>query len=107
MFYGEWDDAKDVFSSFRVNEEDRKGVNIVFAYYSYEDYTGRAFVLFTKEDKLYEVHGSHCSCYGLEGQWEPEETSVELLTHRLQKGTIADFYGQNYEKEIRDALINI
>ncbi len=24
---------------------------------------------------LYENHGSHCSCYGFEGQWSPEETT--------------------------------
>jgi hypothetical protein len=29
--------------------------------------------------KLYENHGSHCSCYGFEDQWAPEETSIEYL----------------------------
>ena len=29
--------------------------------------------------KLFETHGSHCSCYGFEGQFEPEETTVEYL----------------------------
>lgn len=28
---------------------------------------------------LFETNGSHCSCYGFEGQFEPEETSVEYL----------------------------
>jgi hypothetical protein len=28
------------------------------------------------------VNGSHCSCHGLEGQWEPEETSMKALEHR-------------------------
>ena len=38
------------------------------------------FLLKGKEDgKLYETHGSHCSCYGFEGQFEPEETTVEYL----------------------------
>lgn len=29
--------------------------------------------------ELYETHGSHCSCYGFEGQFEPEHTTVEYL----------------------------
>lgn len=28
---------------------------------------------------LFEVHGSHCSCYGYEGQFTPELTSLEYL----------------------------
>ncbi len=32
-----------------------------------------AFIVYkAKNGKFYEVHGSHCSCYGFEGQWEPE-----------------------------------
>lgn len=38
------------------------------------------FLLRKKDDgKLYEVRGSHCSCYGFEGQFEPEEATVEYL----------------------------
>ena len=29
--------------------------------------------------KLFESHGGHCSCFGFEGQWEPEETTPEYL----------------------------
>lgn len=29
--------------------------------------------------KLFENHGSHCSCYGFEDQWTPEETTLEYL----------------------------
>lgn len=29
--------------------------------------------------KLFETHGSHCSCHGFEGQFEPEETNLEYL----------------------------
>lgn len=39
------------------------------------------FVFYNEEDgKLYENHGSHCSCNGFERQWAPEETSIEYLT---------------------------
>lgn len=29
--------------------------------------------------KLYENHGSHCSCYGFEDQFRPEETTIAYL----------------------------
>ena len=31
-----------------------------------------AFIVFKRGGQLYEVHGSHCSCYGFERQWDPE-----------------------------------
>lgn len=30
--------------------------------------------------ELFEVRGSHCSCYGFEGQFTPEATSLEYLS---------------------------
>lgn len=55
---------------------------ILYAGYEYQDYSGSAFVLYERDGKLYEVNGSHCSCYGLEGQWRPEETSWAALAMR-------------------------
>jgi hypothetical protein len=70
--------------------------NILFASYGIDNYSGDAFVLFEKDGKLYEVNGSHCSCYGLEGQFEPEETTLEAIETRLTKGTMAaDDYSDN------------
>jgi len=59
-----------------------EGINIIAAYYTYEDYSGAAFVLFEQDGKLYEVNAFHCSCYGLENQWAPEETSLEAVRMR-------------------------
>lgn len=79
-----------------------KGVNLLFSYYCYENYEGDAFVLFEKEGKLYEVNGSHCSCYGLERQWSPEEVMPEELEHRLLEGTFGEnWLGENkFKKEL-------
>ena len=63
-----------------------KDCKILLAWYGHGDYDGSAFVLFERDGKLYEVNGGHCSCFGLEGQWEPEETSVEALRHRINEG---------------------
>ncbi len=81
------------------------GVHILFGYYSYQDYSGYAYVLFEKDGKLYEVIGGHCSCNGLEGQWEPEETDLKSLTHRLEAGKLGRGYsGSGYDNECANEL---
>lgn len=77
-------------------------INILFASYGTDNYSGEAFVLFEKEGKLYEVNASHCSCFGLEHQWSPEETNIVSLLHRLEQGTMGrDSYSDNeYAEEL-------
>lgn len=86
---------EDIEREFRIKLD--PDMNILLAFYEYEDYSGDAFVLFEQNGKLYEVHGSHCSCFGLSEesyaddepstQWKPEETSIESLKHRLDEGS--------------------
>lgn len=87
------------------------GAEILLASYTYEDYSGDAFVLYRKYGKLYEVNGSHCSCYGLEDQWEPEETTVDALNHRLSQkyfGRSGWCDGDNtFANELREVLLRI
>jgi hypothetical protein len=72
-----------------VNEKPEfKDAEILLASYGTPSYEGYAFVLFRRDGKLYEVNGSHCSCYELEGQWEPEETTVDALRHRIAEGEL-------------------
>ena len=63
----------------------------VLLYASYQEcgYEGYAWALtaiwdgciggIRKDVKFYMVEGSHCSCYGLEGQWKPVEITREFL----------------------------
>ena len=83
-----------------------KPINILFASYGLDNYSGDAFVLFERDGQLFEVNGSHCSCYGLEGQWSPEDTTLEALEFRLLKGTFGtDSYSDNeFAKELKDFL---
>src|SRR3569833_1297734 len=95
MYFGNWkEDASEGvnrdFSGIRWDYNDDKkeenrleNSNVLFAWYGDGSYCGSAFVLFEKEGKLYEVNGDHCSCYGLEGQWAPEETSWEAVAMRF------------------------
>ena len=71
---------------FEINPEELEGAVVLLASYGTGSYEGDAFVLFERGGVLWEVNGSHCSCYGLEGQWQPEETSAEALRVRLAAG---------------------
>lgn len=96
MFYNDWSegDIEDVASSFDVHMSELEGVTIIHADYTYEDYSGSAYVLYEQNGKYYEVHGSHCSCMGLEGQWDPEECTLvelkEMLTRRRDDNVCND-----------------
>lgn len=90
----------DVMDNFEVNEQQRENITILLAWYSYDNYSGDAFVLFIKPGgKMYEVNASHCSCYGLENQWNPEETTTAALRHRAVNGMI--------DSDFSEKLINV
>lgn len=109
----DWKDAErnDILRDFlRYGDKGREeafkifdGVNILFASYGYANYSGDAFILFEKEGGLFEVNGSHCSCYGLEGQWEPTPVSIEELEHRLKNGRLGqdDWCGNQFADELK------
>lgn len=87
-YFGSFDDFDDMMQSFKVDPTELKltDKNILLASYDTEGYEGHAFVLFKRGKKLYEVHGSHCSCDGLEHQWDEEETSWEAIDMRVKIG---------------------
>ena len=102
VFLHIWDDVQDIIHDFEIDTATLEGCEILFASYEIEDYEGSAFVLFRKENKLYEVNGSHCSCYGLEDQWEPEETTKEALLYRIENG--CTYSGTEYKNELKEFL---
>ena len=53
-------------------------------------------------DQLYEMHGSHCSCYGFEGQFRLEETTVEAL-----KSRVAHARSNNEDDEDEHAIFSV
>lgn len=57
---------------------------ILFASYAPGSYCGDAVVVFHREGRFYMNEASHCSCYGLENQWSPDEIDpAQLLTYKL------------------------
>jgi len=92
-------DKTDVIRDFEAPADALDGADVLVAAYEYENYSGDAYVLFRRGGKLLEVSGSHCSCYGLEGQWEPEETAAETLLARIERG------GDWYIHGVKDAVL--
>ena len=78
VFDDGFESIDDVFREFDLTEREGEQFKatcvIISATYSYYCYEGEAAVIFYDAIKgqFFEVHGSHCSCYGLEGQWDPE-----------------------------------
>lgn len=72
-----------IVSSYEYPLEELENYDILIAYESVGDWGCDSSSWFLIKDKttgeLYETHGSHCSCYGFEGQFEPEHTTVEYL----------------------------
>ena len=104
MYLDIFTNIDDVIQEFQLDPKDVDNINILLAQYDYANYEGYAFVLFERDGILYEVNGSHCSCYGLEGQWEPEETSVEALRHRMNNGNLGYGYDGNFGDDLQKIL---
>lgn len=81
-YFENFKDVADVIDAFCAPLDAVADAEIVYAYYGDGDYCGSATVLFQRDGKLYEVSGSHCSCNGLEGLWEPKEVSWDQLAMR-------------------------
>lgn len=90
-YFQEFSDIESVRSNFGIDDTMVSDREILFAYYGYESYCGSATVLFKRNGKLYEVAGSHCSCRGLEGQWNPSEVTWDQLAMRR------NFLGSGYD----------
>jgi len=70
-----------------VSEQLEK-LDVLIAYESVGSWGCDSTSFFVFKDKetgtLYEMHGSHCSCYGFEGQFRLEETTIEALKSRVE-----------------------
>jgi len=100
VFLGGFDNKESVEENFQTKLSD--DIEIMLATYNHESYEGSAYVLFKQNGMLFEVNADHCSCYGLEGQWEPSEVTKAELMHRLEKGTYFTFC--NCKQELLEIL---
>ena len=82
-------------------------LDILIAYESVGNWgcDSSSFFLFKdKAGKLYEMHGSHCSCYEFEDQFKLEETESKALWYRMNESKRGVFspggYDYNEDKNI-------
>ncbi|MCE5212643.1 MAG: hypothetical protein LLG40_13965 [Deltaproteobacteria bacterium] len=77
------DVRKHIVSRYEVIEEIVDKYKILIAYESVGNWgcdSASFFLLRNKKSKaLFTVTGSHCSCYGFEGQFEPEKVTLDYL----------------------------
>lgn len=78
-YYDEWTSRADVVNDYGTNTPTDE--EIVYAGYTYEDYSGNAIVVFVRDGHWFENNDGHCSCNGLE-HWTPEVTTPEALLIR-------------------------
>lgn len=91
-------------------EEALKNMAVLVAYESVGSWgcdSSSFFLLQDKETKkLFEVHGSHCSCYGFEGQLQLEETSVDALKFRIKEaGSVFSLGGYDSNEEENKSIV--
>lgn len=85
------------------------GLKVLIAYESVGNWgcdSNSFFLLENEQGDLFEIHGSHDSCRGFEGQLQLEETSVKSLLFRLNNGNGVYFSGgYDYNTEFNDKAI--
>ena len=105
MYFNNFHDKQDIIRNFEIQESTLDDANIKFASYGGMSYEGDAIVILTRGDKVYEVHGSHCSCYGLEEQWDEEETTWEALHDRyVVKRCDDEYFREEHSSAAADFL---
>lgn len=94
--------------AFGLTANQLRDSEILLAAYGRDEFGGEAFVLYRCAGVLYEVNALRGSDEGLIGQWEPEETTVRALMHRLDKGLLGRTHRSNpFVDELRLLLAQL
>jgi hypothetical protein len=92
--------------SAKVVYDQLEKLDVLVAYESVGSWGCDSTSFFVFKDKetgmLYEMHGSHCSCYGFEGQFRLEQTTTEAL-----KSRVANARSRNEDDEDEHAIFSI
>lgn len=76
--------------------EEKEPTEVFVAFYDHEAYgcDGDSEVYYRRGRKYYHNSGSHCSCHGLEDQWQPIEYGKRDFIGFLER------YSGKYSKEV-------
>ncbi len=111
IFLNEWrgGNVETLKGAFGIGAHELAGTEVLLAAYCRDSLGGEAFVLLRRDGLLYEVNASHDSAGSIAGQWEPEETLVEALQYRLDKGRLGcdEEGGSVFAHELRFLLAEL
>lgn len=97
------DVRKHIVEDYEADKDQVNKYDILIAYESVGSWgcdSSSWFLLKDRETgRLFEASGSHCSCYGFEGQFEPEQTDVASLQHRAEKGSLTYLGGYDEDPD--------
>ena len=91
-YFGGFSSVDCIHSEFKIPPEKLLDTEVIIAVYERGTWDGNAMVAFQRNEKVFIVHGSHCSCYGLEGQFDVEEISLAALKHFFTDGTYLHYF---------------
>lgn len=96
-YYGWFDNWASVQSNYNMNEAEPDEVHLA----DYEDwpdigYNGDSMVIYRRGSKWYLNMGGHCSCYGLEDQWSPDE--YDTLEQAIRGIGVSGYAFSRYNK---------
>ena len=91
--FANWQDVQREFSTDAPEPH-----RVLFAEYDLSQaYEGSADVLWQNADGTFGyVSGGHCSCFGLEDQWEPETYTADQLAGQVERSNYG-FFAQHAE----------
>lgn len=94
---------------FGLHSDELRDIDLLLASYKQGDDSGYGFVFFKEAQSYYEVNVSNDSEIDLSGQWQPEETSIEALMFRLNRGNLGtEAAGENiYAEPLRELLARL
>lgn len=74
-----FDNLDDLCKNYQIEREHIDLYEVLFAEYQCGSWEGCSIILLKRGNDFFVVQASHCSCYGLEGQFEPMPTNKEAL----------------------------
>ena len=100
--FDNWADIQSQFDEPDLPEPDE----VLFAMYDVDGYEGSARVVYRQGNRFFYVHGAHCSCYGLEGQWDPEEYSAEQFVAAYERGWWKHYVPSSVRDRVKEFMEN-
>lgn len=81
--YTEVELKEKIAADYECDPQEVNKYEIILGYECYGNYEGTSYYLLydPKDNGLYEVSGGHCSCNGMDGQWDPTPLGSNAPSH--------------------------